>query len=279
MQEKDATTKSFMNKLTAIYEVLCKLLNAIAPTPFTVTGEDCDGAPVTAEATSTVQTVPHPDFIQKVRIECDNKIDPEVVCLSNDGGVTKIPGIVEFDTSTTPSTKTIYLLDNSLATGYSIVPCDTSMQYDYEKENVCVDGQSYTKWYVLDKTGDGLPNLVSILWLDQTDTIVPTPDPLLINNANCGSIQQIGMEQFSGLGNVTQNSTFQANEVTITYDAPLFSNSSAIITVLGTGIVGNAQFEVKPNTQETRKFKYPNITGITISGASGTNITVEFQLN
>lgn len=280
MQEKDATTRSFMSKLTAIYEVLCKLLNATNPsTVTTVTGTNCSGAAITEDVTQTIQSVPHPDFVQKVQICSTGGIDPEIVCLSNDGGTTVIKGIVEFDTSTVPATKIIYLFDGTVATGYTVVPCDNPMQYDYEKENVCVDGQNYTKWYVWDKKGDGLPNLISIMWLDQTDSIVPAPDPLLINNVNCGSIQQIGMEQFSGLGNVVQNSTFPANEVTVTYDAPLFSIQSAIITVLGTGIVGNAQFEVKPNNQETRKFKYPNITGVSISGVSGTNVTVEFQLN
>ena len=185
MQEKDATIKSFMNKLTAIYEVLCKLLNATSPTtPFTVTGTDCSGAPVTAEATSTVQTIPHPNFIQKVRIECDNKIDPEVVCLSNDGGTTIVKGWEVFDVSTNPPTSTLYI-GGAAVTGYSVVPCDKPMQYDYEKERVCVDGLNYTKWYVWDKTGDGLPNLVTVRWLDETDTVVAAPDPLLINNINC----------------------------------------------------------------------------------------------
>ena len=115
-------------------------------------------------------------------------IDPEVVCLSNDGGTTVVQGIAEFDTSTVPSTKTLYLFDGTIAIGYSVVPCGKSMQYDYEKITVCVDGFSYTKWYVWDKTGDVTPNLVSILWLDQNDVPVAAPDPLLINNANCTSL-------------------------------------------------------------------------------------------
>lgn len=138
------------NKLSLIHDTLCNIAKSIS--------------------TSTAPT---------------SVIDPEVVCLSNDGGLTIVKGIVEFDTSTIPSTKTIYLFDGSLATGYEVVPCDKPMQYDYEKEVVCVDGKSWTKWYVWDKTGDGVPNLVSILWLDETDAPIAAPNPLLINNENC----------------------------------------------------------------------------------------------
>jgi hypothetical protein len=182
MQEKYATTKSFMNKLNSIYETLCKILKALAPTPFTVTGTDCGGAPVTAEATSTVQTVPHPDFIQKVQL-CKPNIDPEVVCLSNDGGITVIKGIVEFDTSTVPTTKTIYLFDGSAATGYTVVPCN-SKTFDTEFREVCVDGQKWLQVLVFDKSVSMVAP-VQVGWMDSTSTVVPAPDPTLINNINC----------------------------------------------------------------------------------------------
>ena len=111
-------------------------------------------------------------------------IDPEIVCISNDGGVTTTIGIAVFDTSVNPPITTLYL-NGVEAVGYTMIPCNQAMKYDYEKEDVCVDGQSYKKIYVLDKTGDGLPNLVTVLWLDETDAVVAAPDPTLINNANC----------------------------------------------------------------------------------------------
>ena len=78
-------------------------------------------------------------------------IDPEVVCLSNDGGVTIIKGIVEFDTSTVPTTKIIYLFDGNLATGYEVVPCSTKT-FDTEFREVCVDGQKWLQVLVFDKS-------------------------------------------------------------------------------------------------------------------------------
>ena len=182
MQQKDATTKSFINKLNTIYETLCKILKALAPTPFTVTGTDCGGAPVTAEATSTVQTVPHPDFVQKVQL-CKPNIDPEVVCLSNDGGVTTVKGVVEFDTSTVPATKTIYLFDGTVATGYLVVPCN-SKTFDTEFREICVDGNKWLQILVFDKSVS-LVAPVQIGWVDETSTVVPAPNPTLIDNINC----------------------------------------------------------------------------------------------
>jgi hypothetical protein len=111
-----------------------------------------------------------------------NKNDWEVVCLSNDGGVTIVTGIAVFDVlNGTPTTK--YYIDNIEVTGYTIVSCETSGK-DREILSVCVDGKTWTKIIVFE---DGLP--ITFLWLDDTDTVVPTPDPLLINNSNCNTVE------------------------------------------------------------------------------------------
>jgi len=118
---------------------------------------------------------------------CDQQstqIDPESVCLTNDGGITIINGWEVFDISTNPPTSKLYI-GGIEVTGYSVVSCDKQMQYDYEKERICVDGETWTKWYVWDKTGDGTPSLVSVLWLDKNDLVVMPPDQTLINNIKC----------------------------------------------------------------------------------------------
>lgn len=197
--------------------------------------------------------------------------DPEVVCLSNDGGATVVTGWEVFDTATNPPTSTLYI-GGVAVTGYSVVPCSSTSK-DREILQVCVDGKVWTK--VVTFEGD-LP--ITFLWLDDTDAPVAAPDPLLINNANCSS-SNIGIEQYSGLGNGTQNSSFNANEVTITYDASMFTTTPLTATIIATGLQGTGEFKVQPNTQETRKFNQANITGVSISGASGNNVTIEFQLN
>ena len=198
--------------------------------------------------------------------------DPEVVCLSNDGGATVVTGWEVFDTATNPPTSTLYI-GGVAVTGYSVVPCSSTSK-DREILQVCVDGKVWTKVIVFE--GD-LP--ITFLWLDETDAPVATPDPLLINNSNCLPITNIGIEQYSGLGNTTQNSSFNANEVTITYDTSIFTTTPLTVTIIGTGLQGTGEFKVQPNTQETRKFKFPNITGVILSNVSGNNVTVEFQLN
>lgn len=178
-------------RLRQIKDKLCELLSVFTSPK---EGVDCEGNPTSVP--NAILTVPHPDSVQLVKF-CQEKLDPEIVCISNDGGITIIKGFVEFDLNTTPSTTTLYLFDGSLATGYEIVPCDKPMQYDYEEVEVCVDGLSYTKWFVWDKFGDGLPNLIGVLWLDETDTIVPAPDSALIDNENC-NVCQPNTESFKG---------------------------------------------------------------------------------
>jgi len=112
--------------------------------------------------------------------------DVEITCISNDNGLTSTTGVIVYDTSIVPPTETIFLNGIDVSSTYTKVPCaPTVVLYDYEKESICVDGNTYTKVFVFDKTGDGSPNLVSIFWLDETDAVVAAPDPTLINNANC----------------------------------------------------------------------------------------------
>jgi len=89
-----------------------------------------------------------------------------------------------FNTNVNPPTSTLYINGTDVTGQYEVVPCN-NIKYDYEKETICVDGRNWTKWYVWDKTGDGDPNLVSILWLDENDVVVNSPDPILIDNVNC----------------------------------------------------------------------------------------------
>jgi hypothetical protein len=123
------------------------------------------------------------DIYAKICAAASKKIDPEVVCISNDGGATIIKGVIEFDTTTTPSTKILYLLDGTLATGYVVVPCE-GKTFDTEFRDVCVDGQTWTQILVFDKTVS-LTSPSQIGWMNASGTNVSAPDPSLINNVNC----------------------------------------------------------------------------------------------
>jgi hypothetical protein len=113
-----------------------------------------------------------------------SKYDWETACLSNDGGITIVNGLIVYDmTLNTPLLK--YYIDGLEVFGYSQVSCGKIVKYDYEDIIVCVDGKNWTKTKVYDKLDDGTPNLIQVLWFDENDTVVTAPDITLINNANC----------------------------------------------------------------------------------------------
>lgn len=99
-------------------------------------------------------------------------IDPEVVCISNDGGVTVISGWEVFDTSTNPPTSRLYLAGIDVTATYTVVPCgDTTPTETYiDKVCLCDDNAgiltSFVRFYTYDPvtdtrnyTGDWLPDL------------------------------------------------------------------------------------------------------------------------
>lgn len=177
--------QSIATQLRLIHKGICELIGANNPT--TVGAKLCNGEEEQYRVNSIVQTIPHGDYIQKVQIcSVTPDKDYEVVCISNDNGLTIVKGIQEFtDFTTTPPTYTLWLNGIDVTTTYTIVPCETNNKYDYEIKEICVDGQLWNKIYVLDKQGDNIPNLITTIWTDQYDNIVTIPDISLINNINC----------------------------------------------------------------------------------------------
>ena len=108
--------------------------------------------------------------------------DYEVVCISNDGGKTKVIGFLVFDQETI--TNPLIYLDGIDVTGsYTQVSCD-GVKYDYEESKVCVDGKLWTSIKVYDTTAS-LPSLITTLWLDENNQSITAPSSNLINNLNC----------------------------------------------------------------------------------------------
>jgi hypothetical protein len=173
--------KDIMHK---VWKKLCDGIDVFPVLPeIPVEGEKCDGTRSSETANGIYQTIPHPDYVQKVQI-CKSGLDPEPVCLSNDGGETVVTGWEVFDTSTDPPTSKLYVGGVEVS-GYEVVPCNPGHQYDYEHIEKCVDGKTWTQWFVWDKLYDGDPNIVSILWIDENGLTVPAPDASLIDNENC----------------------------------------------------------------------------------------------
>jgi hypothetical protein len=167
--------------------LLCEISNKLSPNETSIVGVDCDGNPVSVS--NAILTVPSPDTVQKVQICGASDIyDAEVVCLSNDDGLTVVTGWEVFNiTALGIVTSKLYLNGVDVTGSYVTVPCGVKVKWDYEFEKLCVDGKTWTKTYVYDPTSI-TPTLVSILWLDENDNPQPDPSPSLINNENCVAV-------------------------------------------------------------------------------------------
>lgn len=206
---------SFLNELACkikkgndfLFQILTSLNSTV-----NVEGERCDSTTAPVVVSKLVQNIPHPDYVQKVQI-CTTSInkDPEVVCISNDGGITVVSGWEVFDISETGVvSSTLYLNGVDVTGSYQVVPCGTKVKYDYEIEKICVDGATWTKTYVYDPSSD-VPTLIFVLWLDENDSPQSAPDPLLINNTNCGKITTLSISSAYGddLSTLLPGNTFE----------------------------------------------------------------------
>ena len=178
-----------VNSLSAQVRIIEKTLCAGGngsnriPGSYGASGLLCDNNTNTENADGIYQTIPHPDYVQKVQLCASDKKDAEVVCISNDGGTTIVTGWEVFDTSVDPPVSKIYLSGVDVTGTYFVIPCGNAITYDYERVTVCVDGNSWTKVLVFNTVSQ--PILVSTMWLDELDNVVLAPSTLLIDNANC----------------------------------------------------------------------------------------------
>lgn len=188
---------------------------------------------------------------------------------------------VDYQGNTIVPTGIIGACPDNLATKYTS-GCDNSFNA-IPFQVVCIDNgvtQQQAQLIKIQNSDNSLSDKFYTISPNPTEIVVNPTDVITIGNCQSSiSPAPIGLEVYQNLGNITQNCSFSANEITVTYDTSVLTTTPIIVTLIGSGILGSAQFEVKPNTQESRTFKYANITGATISGASTNTVTVEFQLN
>ena len=121
-------------------------------------------------------------------------IDPELVCLSNDNGVTTVKGFVVFDTSSVIPTTKYYLYDGTNVTlTHTIVECSTENQ-DYEKVEYCFYDAAeplykYKRIDWFEKSNLNTP--IATIWFDETQGIyIPNPSGS-ITLINCKNKNEI----------------------------------------------------------------------------------------
>lgn len=102
----------------------------------------------------------------------DSSIDPEVVCVSNDWGLTVSKAVAVFDTSVNPPTVELYDFNNTLLTGYTVVKCDDAW-YDIEKGwDFCLSWQLITRYDIIDAETQ---LVVGSYWVDALGVNQATP--------------------------------------------------------------------------------------------------------
>lgn len=107
--------------------------------------------------------------------ECQAAIsqkDPEIVCMTNDGGETIIKWVVIFSYDGTTWTSTINNLDGSVATGYTVIPCATSNRVE-EWEVRCDGGINIIPFYDVETDWAASANVA--FWFNPVTNSVVTP--------------------------------------------------------------------------------------------------------
>ena len=101
-----------------------------------------------------------------------NSIDPEVVCVSNDWGLTSSKAVAVFNTSVNPPTVELYDFNNTLLTGYTVVKC-TDAWYDIEKgADFCLAWELITRYDIIDAETQ---LVVGSYWVDTFGVNQATP--------------------------------------------------------------------------------------------------------
>jgi len=115
------------------------------------------------------------------------RLDPEIACISNDGGLTRVSGIVVYDTSTMPPSETIYLGGVNVTATYSKVPCESGQ--DYEQRETCYQvvgdpNQKFSRIDWFDKSNLNTP--IATIWFNQAAQTYSATAPLGIEACRDG---------------------------------------------------------------------------------------------
>jgi hypothetical protein len=173
--------------LSGVKEVPCpqkvEVVNSPPPTPITITGADCAGAPIVATGLpqQIVQSVPHPTAVQLVRL-CEPQKDYEVERACNAAGE---PVLVQYDAGIVPP---LELSRTNMLTGL-VEPAGTLRKCDSDEIELvplkaCLNGVSIVGVAVM--TDAALPVMTGELWRDPTtNTWGALPAGAVIGECGC----------------------------------------------------------------------------------------------
>ena len=178
-------TNGLLGKLTrTIDKLICLIKN---PEPIPVEGLNCDETTSSTEVTSVVQSIPHPDFVQRVTLCNSGGFDKTILCDKNT--FNKVIVVTSYSELGVP-TSIAYNIDGSLYTGditTDLVTCDIDLESD--EIIICIEGEAAVQWVV---KKDGIPT-GEVYYTDKTGQLITAPTDFTIGECpDCTNIQSQG---------------------------------------------------------------------------------------
>lgn len=201
--------------------------------------------------------------------------DPEIVCVSNDGGETIIQAYIDFNIQGDPSTPTLYDFNGNELSGYEVVSCDLDdTDYEIHTRHLCNDdGQ----WAILDLINtetlavDGViyynpqGQIASDPWdltqcetedilEDYKTTCSPYGDVRFVfqYNSNTGVIEKIGLEWDAVAGHTVAVDIRDNNSELATIAPPILPTSSPQASIPNLPLIQNLPVEDASTGNEYR---------------------------
>ena len=201
--------------------------------------------------------------------------DPEIVCMTNDGGETVVKWVVIFNYDGAVRTSTINNLDGTVATGYTVIPCSTANQV-IEWEARCDAGAVIVPFYDVETDWTASANIA--FWFNPVANAVVVPSGTQTFWA-CQVALTTTIDGYQNLWNWTYTSVTPSKEVQIRYDTykNWFVPSAGDVTVLvAWAMTGNKTYTIVPNTSRTIQLATNDIVSVTISWAVNNTLEVLF---
>lgn len=225
------------------------------------------------------------EYLLRELLKQVNKISCQVCAGSSSSGSKSMDGEWSLDSSNVPvwvvtmenNTVVYYNYPGGTITAPSFPLKPTQTQdFEIKYNQICVSGATWMRVEVWDNsTGTPSPSGV-VRFYDENDVLQVSP-PISYVLGNCNALSIPGIELIQNVGDGTYTSPFNANSVRVNYYPALGNNTPIIVTMTGTGIYGNAQFQVFPNmVDEPKSFDSAVITGVVITGAVGSTVSIEF---
>lgn len=230
----------------------------------------CDGTLVSEDVSTTVRTIPHADYVQRVEI-CANTAaaqTPNISILCDPVTEDKVIVVVTFDPITLLPTVTAYNLDGTPYVGVitSLVSCPNE-QFDVTQGDPWCDGGTTIVPYTIFDVTNNPPTILSVIWADLNGiTVIPSGAQ---TPGACSTITTVMDSQVLTIplaGSVSYGA-FAGNVKTITVHN--LTNDIIIVTpTFVNAVIGNSTHHIAPGSAEEIDYDRSFMSDVTITDSA-----------